>query len=54
MGWFILAEIFSILVAVVSVGRLSEKDKDLKIIILRQQLAILLRKTGPDHQTQPD
>jgi hypothetical protein len=32
------------LVAIVSVGRLSEKDKDLEIIILRQQLAILLRK----------
>ena len=42
MTWFILSRIFSILVAIVSVGRLSEKD--LEIIILRQQLAILQRK----------
>ena len=44
MAWFILSKLFSILVALVSLGRLSEKDKDLEIIILRQQLAILQRK----------
>lgn len=44
MAGFILSKIFSILVALVSVGRLSEKDKDLEIVILRQQLAIRQRK----------
>ena len=44
MAWFILSKIFSVLVAIVSVGRISEKDKDLEIMILRQQLAILQRK----------
>ena len=44
MGWFILSQIFSVLVTIVSIGRLSEQDRDLEIIILRQQLAILQRK----------
>ena len=44
MGWFILAQVFSILVTSVRIGRLSEQEKDLEILILRQQLAILHRK----------
>jgi putative transposase len=44
MGWFILAHLFSTLVTFVSVGRLSEREKDLEILLLRQQVSILLRK----------
>jgi len=52
MGWFILSQIFSLLVTIVSIGRLSEQDRDLEIIILRQQLAILQRKQ--DKPIQPN
>ena len=44
MGWFILYQIFSVLITFVSLSRSSEQDKDLEIIVLRQQLAILQRK----------
>jgi putative transposase len=44
MGWFILSFLFSTLVSLVSIGRLSEQEKDLKILLLRHQLAILERK----------
>jgi hypothetical protein len=44
MGWFILAQVFSILVTIVRIGRLSEQEKFLEILILCQQLAILQRK----------
>ena len=44
MGWFILSKIFSVLITIVSLSRLSEQDKDLEIVVLRQQLAILQRK----------
>jgi putative transposase len=44
MGWFILAQVFSILVTIVRIGRLSKQEKDLEILTLRQQLAILQRK----------
>jgi len=35
MGWFILAHIFSTILSLIQVRRLSEKDKDLEIVILR-------------------
>jgi len=44
MGWFILAQLFSILITIVRIGRLSKQEKDLEILVLRQQLAILQRK----------
>ena len=44
MGWFILVHVFTTLMSIVSIGRLSEKEKDLEILVLRQQLAILQRK----------
>ncbi len=34
MGWFAIAHIFSTILSLVQVGRLSDKDKDLKVIIL--------------------
>ena len=44
MGWFILQHIFSTLLAIVNVRRLSDQEKDLEILMLRQQLSILQRK----------
>ena len=44
MGWFILKHIFSTLLAIVNVRRLSDQEKDLEILVLRQQLSILQRK----------
>jgi len=44
MVWFIITHIFSTLVAFVGIGRLSEREKDLEILILRHQLNILERK----------
>jgi hypothetical protein len=44
MGWYILDQVLSILVPIVSIGRMEKQEKDLEILILRQQLAILQRK----------
>ena len=44
MVWFIITHIFSTLVAFVGIGRLSEREKDLEILILRHQLDIVERK----------
>ena len=44
MGWFILSYLFSTLISLVSIGRLSEQEKDLEILLLRRQLAVLERK----------
>lgn len=44
MVWFIITHIFSTLVEYFSIGRLSEREKDLEIHLLRHQLDILERK----------
>ena len=44
MGWFILTNFFSALLALIRISRLSDHEKDLEILILRQQLTILQRK----------
>ena len=44
MAWFILSQMFSTLLTLLRLGRTSDKDKDLEILILRQQLNILQRK----------
>ncbi len=44
MGWFILAQLFSTLISMVRLGRMSDSEKDLEILILRHQLNILERK----------
>ena len=44
MSWFILNHIFTTLFSFITIGRLSERDKDLEILVLRQQLSILQRK----------
>ena len=44
MLWFFIGYIFSILLSLIRVSRLSENDKDLEIIILRHQLDVMVRK----------
>ena len=44
MGWFILAQIFSTLIQLIGIGRKSDQEKDLEIIILRYQLDMAQRK----------
>ncbi len=44
MLWFLVRHIFSILLSLIRVSRLSENDKDLEIIILRHQLDVMVRK----------
>ena len=44
MVWFILSYLFSTLISLVSIGHLSEQEKDLEILLLRRQLAIRERK----------
>jgi len=44
MGWFILKHIFSTILSIINTTRLSNEEKDLEILILRQQLSILQRK----------
>ena len=44
MSWFAVMQIFSVLLEWVRLGRRSEPEKDLEILLLRHQLAILERK----------
>ena len=44
MGWFILTQIFSVLIQLIGIGRKSDQEKDLEIIILRYQLDMAQRK----------
>lgn len=44
MAGFILAQMFSIRLMLLRLGRTSDKEKDLEILILRQQLNILQRQ----------
>ena len=44
MVWFLVAQIFSTLISLIQIGRMSETDKDLEIMILRYQLGIAERK----------
>lgn len=48
MAWFVLAKLFSVLISLVRLGRLSDPEKDLETLLLRQQISILLR-----NQDQP-
>ena len=53
MGWFILAKLFTVLISLVHLGHLSEPEKDLEILLLRQQISILLRNHDqPVHTTR--
>ena len=44
MVWFLVSQIFSTLISLIQIGRLSETDKDLEIMVLRYQLGIAERK----------
>jgi hypothetical protein len=44
MVWFIIGHLFTTLLDWVSIGRFSVQEKDLEILLLRQQLTILQRK----------
>ena len=44
MIWFLVAQIFSTLVSLIQIGRMSDTDKDLEIMVLRYQLGIAERK----------
>ena len=44
MGWFILTQLFSTLIQLIGIGRKSDQEKDLEIIILRYQLDMAQRK----------
>jgi len=44
MIWFILGHLFSSLLSILNLARLSDPEKDLEILILRQKLSILHRK----------
>lgn len=44
MVWFIIMQVFSTLLEWLSLGRKTDQDKDLEILLLRRQLAILERK----------
>jgi len=43
MVWLIISHIFSTILELTRIGRLSEKDKDLEILFLRHQLDVMTR-----------
>ncbi len=44
MGWFILTQFFSTLIQLIRIGRMSNQEKDLEIMILCYQLDMVERK----------
>jgi hypothetical protein len=44
MIWFMVMQVVSMLVELVRLGRKSESEKDLEILLLRRQMAIYERK----------
>ena len=44
MIWLLVAQIFSTLVSLIQIARMTKSEKDLEIMILRHQLAIADRK----------
>ena len=46
MLWSALAHIFSLLLELLRIGRLSDQEKDIEILVLRYQLGIADRKLG--------
>ncbi len=52
MGWFMLANIFSALLALIRISFSSDPEKDLEILIVRQQMNLLRRKQ--DQTVKPD
>ena len=46
MVWFIITLIFSTILDIITIGRQSTLEKDLEILVLRQQISILQRKAN--------
>jgi len=46
MVWFIIKLIFSTILDIITIGRQSTLEKDLEILVLRQQISILQRKNN--------
>lgn len=44
MLWFIIAHLFTTLLVWLSIGRRSDQEKDLEILVLRQQVRLLERQ----------
>ena len=44
MSWYVLGQIFSAILTLIKIGHSTEEEKDLEILVLRQQLTILQRK----------
>jgi hypothetical protein len=44
MTWFLMMHLFSTLMEWIRIGQLSDREKDLEILLLRKQLAIVERK----------
>ena len=44
MIWFLVAQIFSTPIFLIQIGRKTESDKDLEVMVLRYQLGIAERK----------
>ena len=45
MHWYILAQLYSTLIELLRVSRMLTDDKDLEILVLRQQLVVMVLKT---------
>ena len=52
MIWFVFGHIFSTIISLVRLSRLSENDKDIEILILRHQLDVMVRKQN--HPVRPN
>ena len=44
MGWFVISQVLSVLLELIILSGQSEKNKDLEILLLRRQLAMVERK----------
>ena len=50
MLWFMVLQVVTTLLELVSLRRISDEEKDLEILLLRRQLAILERKQDKVHR----
>jgi hypothetical protein len=44
MGWFVVSQVFSVLIELIILSSQSDANKDLEILLLRRQLALVARK----------
>ena len=52
MIWFVIGHIFSTIISLIRISRLSENDKDLEVLILRHQVDVMVRKQN--HPVRPN